>query len=73
MRKLLAMTPVLAALAGCGIPTGPCATITDLCSCNARLDCYAVSDGCICPSECGAQVQCVCGGGKFLRCDAVKK
>lgn len=72
MKRAIAVAAALWTLAGCGLPVGPCATITDVCSCRARADCQPVTEACWCPSECGEKVACVCGGGKFLRCEAKK-
>lgn len=73
MRKLIAIAGLLVGAAGCGLPIGPCNTITDACSCRARADCQMVTEACYCPNECGEKIACVCGGGKFLRCEAAKK
>lgn len=47
-----------------------CEDETTNCGCAARSECRLVVDTCFCPSECGAEVQCVCGGGRFLRCES---
>ena len=46
----------------------PCEEETTLCGCAQRSDCSLEVDGCYCPSQCGAEVQCVCGGGTFKAC-----
>ncbi len=58
--------------AGCGAAARPCASIPDACGCHERADCQLVTEACWCPSECDPKVACVCGGGKFLRCDTRK-
>ncbi len=69
MIRTMAIAAALAVLGGCGIPVGPCSTITDICSCKARPDCRAVTESCYCPNECGQKAVCICGGGKFLSCE----
>ena len=70
MRLALAFF-LLAVGAGCGqVTTVPCLAIVDECSCYERGDCSMVTEACWCPSMCGSKVACVCGGGKFLRCEA---
>lgn len=60
----------LLVLAACGSAARPCASIPDACRCRDRADCQLVTEMCWCPSECDPKLNCVCGGGKFLRCDA---
>jgi hypothetical protein len=51
-----------------GAPTGACSSLGE-CACLAASDrCTARSEACWCPS-CDPGVVCVCGGGKFLRCE----
>jgi len=76
--------PVLAALglvAGCGGtitgnggPDG--ATTTVPCSALGECECYAASERCAprteacwCADVCGAPIECICAGGKFLACE----
>ena len=54
----------------------PCDIISSYCECAARPDCGAVTEDCFC--ECDENCpgkppcDCICGGGKFLKC-ATKK
>lgn len=54
---------------GCKDAPPPCEALSSSCACHERSDCKLVTDGCWCPSECDPKIQCVCGGGKFLRCE----
>lgn len=54
--------------AACG-RSATCEQDTDACSCYRRPECAIVTEPCWCPSECNPQIACVCGGGKFLRCE----
>jgi len=54
---------------GGGTTTIPCAAM-DACACMAASDrCTAQKEDCWCPSECDPQIQCICGGGRFLGCE----
>jgi hypothetical protein len=59
---------LLAALAWAGCRK-PCAEIKDACECRERRDCKMVAEPCWCPSECNPEIVCVCGGGRFQRCE----
>jgi hypothetical protein len=76
MKTLIAMLALVGAV-GCGratessrsgLSTGSCETITTACDCYARQDCVIKTEDCWCPSECVADLVCVCGGGRFLSC-----
>lgn len=46
----------------------PCEQRTE-CECYAaRETCQLQTEPCWCPSVCNPSIACVCGGGKFLRC-----
>lgn len=66
MRTLIVLMAM--SLLACGVAR-PCSVETTTCGCYARAECSVVVDTCFCPSECGADVRCVCGGGKFVRCE----
>lgn len=39
------------------------------CDCFAARDvCKLETEPCWCPSVCDQKIDCICGGGKFLRC-----
>lgn len=65
---------VLLLNAGCGVAAavgGPCANITDDCTCWSRSDCRVVAETCWCDRQCGGQEACLkCGFSKFIRCEA---
>ena len=51
----------------------PACAALDACACLASSDrCMPRSEACWCPTECypGAPIECVCGGGRFLACEA---
>lgn len=49
----------------------PCEELTEQCECwKAAPRCQLVNEPCWCPSVCDPAIACVCGGGKFLRCEA---
>jgi hypothetical protein len=54
---------------GGGTTTIPCSAM-GACECTAASDrCTAQKEACWCPSECDPQIQCICGGGRFLGCE----
>ena len=70
--RALAFASLLFAVSSCGVAVAeapPCSEVTDPCQCHRMVGCSMVMDGCFCESECGANVVCACGGGKFLRCE----
>jgi hypothetical protein len=49
--------------------TVPCSAM-GACECMAASDrCAARTEPCWCPSECNPQIECICGGGRFLGCE----
>ena len=64
---------LLALLPGCAARAA-CEAETTACGCYARgASCKMVTESCWCPSACDSRINCVCGGGKFLRCEAPKQ
>lgn len=69
MLRGFAFVSVLVASA-CGPGARPCGSIPEACGCRERADCQLVTEACWCPSECDPKIACICGGGKFVRCEA---
>lgn len=66
MIRVLLIVAASLTLLGC---KPKCEEETTNCGCSNRTECMLVTDGCFCPSECHPEIQCICGGGKFVRCE----
>lgn len=67
--RLLIILAASASVLGCSVASS-CEAESTACGCYARrASCKMITETCWCPSECDTTISCVCGGGKFLRCE----
>lgn len=69
--RALAFASLLFAVSSCGVAT-PCELISNECDCYRAPGCRPVHDGCFCGAACDGSGVCICGGGKFLRCEVAR-